>query len=47
MSEGSSTSVRGGAFSDAINNCDISTVRPHDGNADGITGFRVILEEMG
>ncbi|MGK0298092.1 MAG: serine/threonine protein kinase [Gammaproteobacteria bacterium] len=47
VSEGSSTSARGGAFSDAINNCDITTVRPHDGNADGITGFRVILEEMG
>jgi hypothetical protein len=47
VQEGSSTSARGGAYSDAINNCDISTVRPHNGNADGITGFRVILEEVG
>jgi hypothetical protein len=46
VQEGSSTTARGGAYSDAINNCDISTVRQHDGNADGITGFRVILEEV-
>ena len=47
--EGSATSARGGAFSDAIggNNCNISAGRPHSGNADEITGFRVILEEMG
>ncbi len=47
VQEGGSTTVRGGAFSDAINNCDISTARPHDGNADEQTGFRVILEEVG
>ncbi len=47
MQEDGSTRVRGGAFSDAINNFDISTVRPHDGNADEQTGFRVILEELG
>jgi len=47
VQEGSATSARGGAYSDAINNCDITTIRPHDGSADGITGFRVILEEVG
>jgi serine/threonine protein kinase/formylglycine-generating enzyme required for sulfatase activity len=45
--DGSTTSARGGAYSDAINNCDISTVKSHDGSADDITGFRVILEEVG
>lgn len=47
VEEGSETSARGGAYSDAINNCDISTIRPHDGSADGITGFRVILVDVG
>ena len=45
--EGDSTFARGGAFSDAINNCDISTARPHDGGADDTTGFKVILEYVG
>ena len=44
VQQGSSAAARGGAYSDAINNCDISTVRPHDGSADGITGFRVLME---
>ena len=47
VQEGGSTSARGGAFSDAISNCDISTGRPHNGNADDVTGFRVFLEEVG
>ncbi|MEX2523332.1 MAG: protein kinase [Gammaproteobacteria bacterium] len=37
----------GGAYSDAINNCDLSNARSHDGGADDTTGFRVILEEVG
>ena len=41
------TEVMGGAFSDAINNCDLNNVRAHDGSADGTTGFRVVLEDLG
>ena len=37
----------GGAFSDANSNCDISLQRPHNGNADEATGFRIVLEEIG
>ena len=37
----------GGAFSDAHSKCDISLQRPHDGNADEATGFRIVLEEIG
>ncbi len=37
----------GGAFSDAHSNCDISLQRPHDGNADEATGFRIVLDEIG
>ena len=37
----------GGAFSDAISNCDLNSVRAHDGSADGTTGFRVVLEDVG
>ena len=39
--------ARGGAFMDAHSKCDISLERPHSGNADDATGFRVILEEVG
>ena len=41
------TSAVGGAFSDAIGNCGLDTARPHNGNADGTTGFRVILDDVG
>jgi serine/threonine protein kinase len=37
----------GGAFSDAISNCDLNSVRVHDGSADDATGFRVVLEDVG
>jgi serine/threonine protein kinase len=47
VQEDSGASARGGAYSDAINNCEITTIRPHDGSADEITGFRVILEDVG
>ena len=41
------TEAMGGAFSDAISNCDLNNVRAHDGSADGATGFRVVLEDVG
>ncbi|MBI2994971.1 MAG: SUMF1/EgtB/PvdO family nonheme iron enzyme [Gammaproteobacteria bacterium] len=47
VTEGDAVTARGGAFSDAISNCDLSTARPQAGGADGSTGFRVVLEEVG
>ena len=41
------TEAMGGAFSDAISNCNLSNVRNSDGSADNITGFRVVLEDVG
>jgi serine/threonine protein kinase len=46
MGEGSAT-ARGGAFSDAISNCDVSTARPLGSGGDDVTGFRVLLEDVG
>ena len=45
--DGGSATARGGAYSDAIANCEVSTARPHSGGADGTTGFRVVLDEVG
>ncbi|MGH8245660.1 MAG: SUMF1/EgtB/PvdO family nonheme iron enzyme, partial [Gammaproteobacteria bacterium] len=42
-----SASARGGAYSDAITNCDLSTTRPDNGSADDSNGFRVVLDEVG
>ena len=39
--------ARGGAYSDAISNCDVSAARPVGGNGDDVTGFRVVLGEVG
>lgn len=46
MGEGNAT-ARGGAFSDAISNCDVSTARPMGGSGDEVTGFRIVLDEVG
>jgi len=45
--DGSGATARGGAYSDAISSCEISTARPNAGGADGTTGFRVVLDEVG
>ena len=37
--------ARGGAFQDAHSKCDISLERAHNGSADDVTGFRLVLEE--
>ena len=34
--------VAGGAFSDPIADCSVTTLRRHDGTADGATGFRLV-----
>ncbi len=34
----------GGSYTQALENCDITTTNTHDGSADNITGFRVIRE---
>ncbi len=38
--------ARGGAFSDTHSKCTISLTRLHNGEADEITGFRLILEDI-
>lgn len=43
----SGTLAVGGAYSDAHSKCDISLQRPHNGRPDNLTGFRVLLEEIG
>jgi serine/threonine protein kinase len=40
-------SARGGAFSDSISNCDVSLARPVGSGGDDVTGFRVVLDEVG
>ncbi len=47
VTDGSSTSARGGAYSDPHSKCDIGLQRPHNGAADETTGFRILLEEVG
>ena len=42
--DGSAVKARGGAFEDSFSNCEISLERPHSGNADNTTGFRLVLE---
>ena len=41
---GGSVVVRGGKFDDPLDECDISLSRPHGGNADAVTGFRLVRE---
>jgi serine/threonine protein kinase len=45
--DGDTTTVRGGAYTDAHSKCDISLERPHNGSADESTGFRLLREEVG
>jgi serine/threonine protein kinase len=45
--DGNTTTVRGGAFTDAHSKCEISLQRSHNGNADEATGFRLIREDVG
>ena len=42
--DGGSVEARGGAFEDMFSKCDIALEKPHDGNADKATGFRVVLD---
>jgi serine/threonine protein kinase len=46
VSDGNTTTVRGGAFTDAHSKCDISLERTHNGDADETTGFRLIREDV-
>lgn len=45
--DGNNIFARGGAHVDPHANCDISLEREHNGNPDNITGFRLILEDVG
>ncbi len=38
--------ARGGSYRDPHSECSYNFVRPHDGQGDEVTGFRVILEEL-
>lgn len=44
--DGDKVTARGGAYTDTFEECDISLSRPHSGDADEITGFRLVLEEV-
>ena len=37
-------SARGGAYKDRLGTCSIELARPHAGNADQVTGFRIVRE---
>ena len=39
---GSGVQARGGAYTDSLSNCSISLSRQHSGNADPVTGFRLV-----
>lgn len=36
--------ARGGTFRDSLSQCDVSLSRPHNGEPDEVTGFRLVLE---
>ena len=44
VTDGDGVRARGGTFEDAFSKCDISLEKPHDGQSDSSTGFRVLLE---
>ena len=44
VKSGGGVVVRGGAFEDTFSKCNINLEKPHDGRADGITGFRLVLD---
>jgi serine/threonine protein kinase/uncharacterized protein YciI len=41
---GASIAARGGAYTDNVSDCTAAMSRPHSGNADAVTGFRVLRE---
>ncbi len=45
--DGSTTTARGGAFTDAHSKCEISLERSHNGGADEATGFRLVRDDVG
>ena len=47
VNDGGGWHARGGAYSDSLSNCNPTLARPHTGAADGTTGFRVILVDIG
>ena len=44
VQSGDGVTARGGAFEDSFSKCAISLEKPHDGQSDKATGFRVMLE---
>lgn len=45
--ESGSPIAAGGAYSDQHSKCDISLQRPYSGDGDDVTGFRVVLDDVG
>ena len=45
--DGNNVKVRGGAYEDPHSKCDYSLEKPHNGQADDITGFRLVLDSIG
>ena len=44
VQSGDGVTARGGAFEDSFSKCGISLEKPHDGQSDKATGFRVLLD---
>lgn len=44
--DGGKIKAIGGAFEDAFTNCDTSLERAHNGNADNMTGFRLVQDDI-
>ncbi|MBI4693308.1 MAG: SUMF1/EgtB/PvdO family nonheme iron enzyme [Gammaproteobacteria bacterium] len=44
VKSGGGVVVRGGAFEDTFSKCNINLEKPHDGKADNVTGFRLVLD---
>jgi serine/threonine protein kinase/formylglycine-generating enzyme required for sulfatase activity len=45
--DGSNVKVIGGAYEDSHSKCDLSLEKSHNGQADGVTGFRLVLDGIG
>ena len=45
--DGNNIKARGGAYEDPHSKCDLSLEKPHTGQADSTTGFRLVLDGIG
>ena len=47
VTDGNAVYARGGSFRDSFNSCAISLNEPHSGQADEVTGFRLVRDVRG